>query len=46
LRQFRFPAQKTSGVAAGKTQANIQEFFINAQGRKVEVRNAHIDIIQ
>jgi len=42
---FRFPAEKTRGQAAGKVQANIEEFTINAQGKKKQVRNAHIDII-
>ena len=46
LRQFRFPAKKLRGQAKGKTQANIEEFFINAEGDKIRIRNAHIDIIQ
>ncbi len=45
LRVFRFPSQKAGGQAAGRVQANIEEFFINAAGGKVQIRNAHIDII-
>ena len=45
LRVFRFPAEKKSGQAAGRVQANIEEFFVDAAGNKVKVRNAHIDII-
>jgi len=45
LRVFRFPAAKTRGQAAGAVQANVEEFFINAAGKKVQVRNAHIDIV-
>ena len=46
LRQFRFPAKKLGGRAAGKTQANVEEFFVNAKGKRIKIRNAHIDIIQ
>ena len=44
LRIFRFPALKSRGLAAGRRQANIEEFFINESGKKVQVRNAHIDV--
>ena len=45
LRVFRFPAEKKFGQAAGRVQANIEEFFVDAAGNKVKVRNAHIDIV-
>ena len=45
LRVFRFPSRKAGGQAAGQVQANIEEFFINSAGGKVQLRNAHIDIV-
>lgn len=45
LRVFRFPALKQRGQAAGQVQANIEEFFIDAAGKKHLIRNAHIDIV-
>jgi hypothetical protein len=44
LRVYRFPALKLRGQAAGRVQANIEEFTVGADGRMVRIRDAHIDI--
>jgi len=44
LKVFRFPAQKVRGQAAGRTQANLEEFFIDEAGRKIQIRNGHINV--
>jgi RHS repeat-associated protein len=44
LKTYRFPALKQVGVAAGHTQGNLTEYVIEA-GRKIVLRNAHIDFI-
>ena len=45
LRVFREPALKQRGQAAGQTQANIEEFIVDEAGKRVKIRNAHINIL-
>ncbi len=45
MKTYRFPALKQSGVAAGEVQGNLTEYVMEG-GRKVVLRNAHINLVK